>query len=62
MKLTLGNLAVKNNKYKQCSECGYVDNIQRLRCQKCDGAMFPYKDRTGVGIKKVFEGKVYLNI
>jgi len=52
----------KTKNYRQCSKCGYVDDLQRLRCQKCEGAMYPYRNTIGVRIKEVINGVVYFNI
>ncbi len=51
-------------KYYQCTECGYIvhKTKARCRCEKCNAAVLPYKDRLGININQyeLIDGVLYL--
>jgi len=46
--------------YYQCGHCHNIEVNNCLRCSKCQGAMFKYRDVIGIGVPRLIDGKVYL--
>jgi len=46
--------------YYQCNNCGNIEINARCRCLICDGAMLKYKDKIGIDVPQLINGKIYL--
>jgi len=49
----------KKNQHYQCGICRNIELNNCLRCIKCEGPMFKYRDLIGIGVPKLVDGKVY---